>query len=241
MSGAVGGRRRRRDRRPTVGASPIYPTTPTVILMSREKILSFTKTYYDKHDVSPSIREIADGVDGVDRKSFYQYFKDKNELLVALGIQEEVIKPKAAMEAKKRAAEKGGDYLVTLNRAQSEKLIAIAYMEGKPVSMVVDEVLEDQRQVRQIMVDINGGTLDGELIEAILNPGLVYKKWNVSVFAGKPWFLLKCKKCGDPQFFGEGLDATKWLFEIMPLLTKALKVTCKDCVPKRPVYIRIPA
>ena len=241
MSGGVGGRRRRRDRRPTVGASPIYPTTPTVILMSREKILSFTKTYYDKNGVSPSIRAIADRVDGVDRKNFYEYFKDKDELLVALGIKEEVVKPEAAMKAKKKMAEKGGDYLVTLNRAQSEKLIALAYLEGEPVSMVIDEILEDQRQVRQVMVEINGGILDSEIIDAILHPELVYEGWNVSQFAGKPWILLNCNKCGDPILCGEGIDYNKWLFEFMPLVKRIIRITCADCQPKPPVYTRIPA
>ena len=209
--------------------------------MSREKILSFTREYYDRHSVSPSIRAIADGVDGVDRKSFYQYFKDKDELLVALGIQEEVVKPEAAMEAKKRAAEKGGDYFVTLNRAQSEKLLAISYMEGKPVSMVVDEILEDQRQVRQVMFEVNGGILDSELIDAILNPELVYEGWNVSEFAGAPWIKLQCNKCGDPLWLGEKIDFNKWLFEIFPVIKRSVRLTCEDCLPKPPVYIRIPA
>ena len=209
--------------------------------MSRDRILSFTKEYYDKHGVSPSIRAIADGVDGVDRKNFYKYFEDKDELLVALGIQEEVVRPEAAMEAKKKAAEKDGDYRVTLNRAQSEKLIALAYMEGKPVSMVVDEILEDQRQVRQIMLEVNGGILDSEIIHAILNPELVYKGQNVSDIAGKPWFMLKCIKCGDDIFIGEGVDSNKWLFEILPIIRRVFRPTCDDCLPKPPTIIRIPA
>lgn len=213
---------------------------PWLYGMSREKILSFTKIYFDKHGVSPSIRAIADGVDGVDRKSFYQYFKDKGELLVALGIKEEVIKPEAAMEAKK-AAKKDGDYLVTLNRGQSEKLIAIAFMDGKPVSLTVDEILEDQRQVRQVMVDVNGGRLDSEIIRAILNPELVYEGWNVSEHAGKPWFILKCSKCGDDIFIGEGIDYNKWLFEVLPVIKRVFSLTCDDCLPKPPTITRIPA
>ncbi len=209
--------------------------------MSRDRILSFTRKYYDKHGVSPSIRAIADGVEGVDRKSFYQYFNDKEELLVALGIKEEVVKPEAAMEAKKKAAEKGGDYRVTLNTAQSEKLIALAYMEGKPVSMVVDEILEAQRQVRQIMFEVNEGILDSEIIHAILNPELVYKGWNVSEFAGKPWIMLNCNKCGDPLFYGEGVDSNKWLFEFLPIIRRVFRPTCEDCLPKPPTIIRIPA
>ena len=209
--------------------------------MSREKILSFTRIYFDKHGVSPSIRAIADGVDGVDRKSFYQYFKGKGELLVALGIQEEVIKPEAAMEAKKRVAEMGGDYLVTLNRAQSEKLIAISYMEGKPVSMVVDEILENQRQVRQVMFEVNGGILDSELVDAILNPELVYEGWNVSEFAGAPWIKLQCSKCGDPLWLGEEINFNKWLFEIFPVIKRSVRLTCEDCLPKPPTIIRNPA
>ena len=209
--------------------------------MSRDRILSFTRKYYDKHGVSPSIRAIADGVDGIDRKSFYQYFEDKDELLVALGIKEEVVKPEAAIEAKKRAAEKGGDYRVTLNTAQSEKLIALAYMEGKPVSMVVDEILEDQRQVRQVLLEVNGGILDSEIIDAILHPDLVYKGWNVSDIAGKPWFILNCNKCGEPLFFGEGVDFNKWVFEILPVIKRIFTLTCENCLPKPPVYIRIPA
>ncbi len=211
--------------------------------MSREKILSFTKTYYDKHGVSPSIRAIADGVDGVDRKNFYDHFSSKSELLTDLRIETEKsdLPQAAAMEAKKKAVRKDGDYLVTLNRTQSEKLIAISYMEGKPVSMVVDDILEDQRQVRQIMDEVNGGTLDVDVIDAILNPELVYEGWNVSEHAGKPWFILKCNKCGDDIFIGEGIDYNKWVFEVLPVIKRALRITCGDCQPKPPVYTRIPA
>jgi len=203
--------------------------------------MAFSSEYYDTHGVSPSIRAIADGVEGVDRKSFYQHFEDKGELLVALGIQEEVIKPEAAMDAKKRTVEKGGDYLVTLNRAQSEKLIAIAYMEGKPVSRVVDEVLEDQRQVRQVMFEVNGGKLDSELIDAILHPELVCAGYNVSNIASKPWLTLKCNKCGKTLFFGEEVNSIEWLFEIMPIIRRVFTPTCKGCQPKPYSLIRIPA
>lgn len=209
--------------------------------MTRNKILSFTTEYYDKHGVSPSIRAIADGVEGVDRKNFYQHFEDKAELLVALGIQEEVVKPEAAMEAKKRTAEKGGDYLVTLNRGQSEKLLALAYMEGKTIPMIVDEILEDQRQVRQVMLEVNGGTLDSGIIDAILNPDLVYKGYNVSDIAGKPWFTLNCCRCGSDIFLSEGDDFNKWLFEVMPIIRRVFTLTCEDCLPKPPTITRIPA
>ena len=209
--------------------------------MSRNKILSFTTKYYDKHGVSPSIRAISDGVDGVDRKNFYHFFEDKAELLVALGIQEEVTRPEAAMEAKKKATEKGGDYRITLNQAQSEKLLAIAYMEGKPVSMVVDEVLEDQRQVREILLEVNEGRLDGDVIDAILNPDLVYNGWNVSKFAGKPWVMLNCNKCGEDIFVGEDIDLAKWVFEIMPIMKRVFRPNCEDCQHKSYSLIRIPA
>ncbi len=209
--------------------------------MSRDKILSFTREYYDKHGVSPSIRAIADGVDGVDRKNFYQYFKDKNELLVALGIQEEVIKPEAAMEAKKRISEKGDKYSVTLNRSQSEKLIALAYMTGKTTMEVIDEILEDQRQIREIMDEVNEGTLDADVIHAILNQDLVYEGYSVSKHAGKPWLMMKCNRCGDPIFLGEEINYTRWLFETMPMIRRMFSVTCSDCVPKPPGYNRIPA
>ena len=61
----------------------------------------------------------------------------------ALGIEPEEsdLPQAAAMEAKKKAVRKDGDYLYTLNRTQSEKLIAISYMDGKPVSDVFDEIL----------------------------------------------------------------------------------------------------
>lgn len=209
--------------------------------MSREKILSFTKTYYDTHGVSPSIRVIADRVDGVDRKNFYEYFEDKDELLVALGIKEDVVKPKAAMEAKKKVSEKGGDYRITLNQAQSEKLIAIAYMEGKPISTVVNEILEEQRQVRQVMVEINGGILDSDIIDAILHPELIYDGFNVSEFAGAPWIKLQCNRCGDPCWFGEKFNYNEWIFKIMPIILRHLRPTCDDCLPKTRVYARIPA
>lgn len=214
---------------------------PWLYGMSREKILSFTKTYYDKHGVSPSIRVLADGVEGVDRKNFYDHFEDKDELLVALGINEEVIKPEAAMEAKKKAVKRDGDYLVTLNRSQSEKLIALAYMDGETVSTVVDEMLENQRQVRQVMGEINEGILDSDVMDAILNPELVYEGWNVSEFAGKPWIMLRCRKCGDPHFMGEGVDFNRWLFEILPVVRRVFKITCDKCQPKPTVIFRIPA
>ena len=207
--------------------------------MSRNKILSFTKTYYDKHGVSPSIRAIADGVDGVDRNSFYQYFKDKDELLVALGIKEEVVKPEAAMEAKK-SAKKTGDYLVTLNRTQSEKLIAIAYMEGKTTSMVVDEILEEQRQVREIMFEVNEGILNADIIDAILHSDLVYNGSNVSRFAGKPWFVLNCIRCRTPVLFSEELNSTRWLLETLPAIKSVLSITCEDCYPNSHSHLRIP-
>ena len=207
--------------------------------MSRNKILSFTKTYYDKHGGSPSIRAIADGVDGVDSDSFYQYFKDKDELLVALGIKEEVVKPEAAMEAKK-SAKKTGDYLVTLNRTQSEKLIAIAYMEGKTTSMVVDEILEEQRQVREIMFEVNEGTLDSETIDAILHPNFIYRGHNISRISNKPWFLLNCNRCRTPILLSEELNSARWLLETLPAIKSVLSITCSDCYPNSHSHLIIP-
>ena len=211
--------------------------------MTREAILKFVRDYYDREDRTPSVRTIAEAVPGVDRASFYDFFASKNELLNALGIEleESDLPQAAAMEAKKKAVRKDGDYLVTLNRTQSEKLIAISYMDGKPVSVVFDEILELQRQVRQIMGEVNGGTLDVDVIDAILNPELVYEGWNVSEHAGKPWFILKCSKCGDDIFIGEGIDYNKWVFEVLPVIKRTLRITCADCQPKPPVYTRIPA
>lgn len=209
--------------------------------MTREAILSFVREYFVRENDTPSIRTIAESVPGVDRASFYQHFKDKSELLVALGIEveESDLPQDAAMEAKKKEAKKEGDSFVTLNRTQEEKVIAIAYMEGKTTSMVIDEMLEDQRQVRQVMFEINEGRLDAEIIDAILNPELVYKGYNVSEIAGKPWFMLNCNKCGSDIFLSEEREFNKWLFEIMPIMKRAFRPTCGDCQPKPSEYTRI--
>lgn len=201
--------------------------------------MSFASEYYNKHGVTPSIRDIEKKVEGIDRKNFYNHFQDKAELLVALGIQEAVVRPEAAIEAKKKAAEKGGDYRITLNNAQSEKLLAIAYMEGKPVAMIVDDILEAQREIRKVLLEVNEGRLDNETIDAILNPDHVYNGWNISKFAGKPWVMLNCNKCGEDIFIGEDIDFTKWVFEITPIMNKVFRTTCEDCQPKPIEFTRI--
>jgi len=208
--------------------------------MTREAILKFVREYFVRENDTPSIRTISESVPGVDRASFYQHFKDKSELLVALGIEvEESDLPQvAAMEAKKKEAKKEGSALVTLNRTQEEKVIAIAYMEGKTTSMVIDEMLEDQRQVREILLEVNEGILDNETIDAILNPDLVYKGMNVSKFAGKPWINLHCKNCGIDIIVGEDLNI-KWLLEFLPIIKRELPLICEDCQPKPVKYTRI--
>jgi len=203
--------------------------------MIRGQILSFTRKYIDKHGEPPSIRDIAEGVDGVDRKSFYHYYRDKKELLVELGIKKEVIKPTAAIEARRKAGEKGGDYLVTLNRAQSEKLIALAYMDGTPVSMVVNDLLDEQRQIRQIITKVNGGELDSEIIKAILHPEHIYRGVNVSQLAGRPWVALGCRKCGTPVFIRDGHAAWR---DMIRILDSNFKTRCANCQPQSPIRLR---
>ncbi len=209
--------------------------------MTREAILRFVREYYVRENDTPSIRVIAESVPGVNRASFYQHFKDKGELLVALGIEvdESDLPQDAAMEAKKKAMEKGASYHITLNQSQSENLLAIAFMESEPASAVVDELLENYRQVREILLEIDEGRLDAEMIAAILNPNLVYKGHNVSDIAGKPWFMLKCNRCGDDVFISEE-RTIEWLFYILPAIKRMfLGTTCDDCQPKPISYTRI--
>lgn len=211
--------------------------------MTRAAILSFVRDYFVRENSTPSVRAIAEAVPGVDRASFYDFFSSKNELLDALGIEveENDLPQVAAMEAKKRTAEKEDGYLVTLNRGQSEKLIALAYMEGKTVPVIVDEILEDQRQVRQVMLEVNEGILTSDIIDAILNPDLVYKGYNVSDIAGKPWFMLNCNRCGSDIFLSEESDFNKWLFEVLPVIKRVFtRITCGDCQPKPHNIVQTP-
>ena len=101
--------------------------------------------------------------------------------------------------------------------------------------------MEEQRQVRQVLLEVNGGRLDSGVIRAMLDPELVYEGWNVSEFAGAPWIRLNCIKCGDPLFIGEEIDFNQWLFGILPVIQRIITLTCNDCLPKPPVIIRIPA
>lgn len=210
-------------------------------MMYRETVLKFIKAHHGKTGKVPSIRTIAENVDGVTKSNFYNFFSGGiNEALGLVGIQTVVEKPEAAMEARKKTVKKDGDSLVTLNRTQCEKFIALAYMDGKPVSMVIDEMLEDQRQIRQIMIETNDGILDSDIIDAILHPDLVYEGRNVSDIARKPWFIVNCNRCGDPLVFSEERDFNRWLFEIMPVLRRVFNPTCEDCLPKPYSIIRIP-
>jgi len=208
--------------------------------MTREKILEYVRDYYDETGNIPSVRAIAQKVEGVNRANFYTFFASTDELAVALGFEpmEAPRKPVEAMEARKVKSDSG--YRITLNETQSKRLLALAFMENRDVSVVIDDILDRERQIREVMEQVERGGLDSELIEAILNPELVYKSWNVSEFAGKPWIMLKCKKCGDPLFYGEALDSTQWLFEILPAIKRAFHVTCNDCLPKPRSFIRIP-
>lgn len=208
--------------------------------MPRQQVLRFIEEFHLKQGEPPSIRTIAKNIDGVSKTNFYDLFpKGINEALNLLGIEGTVDGPTEALEARKAKTDTG--YRITLSETQSKRILALAFMENRDVSMVIDDVLDRERQVREVLDQVDGGGLDSELIEAILNPELVYKGWNVSEFAGKPWIMLKCKRCGDPLFYGEGVDSTKWLFEIMPMIRRMFSVTCSDCVPKPPGYLRIPA
>jgi len=73
-----------------------------------------------------------------------------------------------------------------------------------------------------------------------LHPKFVYEGWNVSEFAGKPWIVLNCKKCGEAIFYGEGFEFNQWLFEVMPRIRRAITVTCSGCQLKPYSIIRVP-
>lgn len=209
--------------------------------MTREKILDFVRDYYDETGKIPSVRTISKEVEGVNRANFYGFISSTDELPIALGIEpiQTPRKPVEAMAARRAKGDKS--YRITLSETQSQRFAALAFMEGCDVGMVIDGVLDRERQIREIMVEVNEGVLDSEIIEAILHPELVYKGLNVSEFAGKPWVLMNCNKCGDDMFIGEGIEQNKWLFEFMPLVKRIIRITCEDCQPKPPRIIRIPA
>jgi len=209
--------------------------------MTREKILDFVRDYYDETGKIPSVRIIAKEVEGVNRANFYGFISSTDELPIALGIEpiQTPRKPVEAMAARRAKGDKS--YRITLSETQSQRFAALAFMEGCDVGMVIDGVLDRERQIREIMVEVNEGVLDSEIIEAVLHPELVYKGLNVSEFAGKPWIMMNCYKCGEPILCGEGIEQNKWLFEFMPLVKRMIRITCADCQPKPPVYIRIPA
>lgn len=213
--------------------------------MTRTAILSFARDYHVRTGKTPSVREISEGVEGVDRANFYTFFESKNELLNALDIEieESDLPKKAAMNAKKKQKKQGGDFNITLNRSQSEQVYALAYMEGKPVDTMIDKLLNEQQLIRRVLSQIDEGNLDVDLIESILYPDLVYEGWNVSDFAGKPWVMLQCRKCGESVFFGEGVPGNSgtWIIQMSPLIKKMFKTLCPECdQPRGSSHLRIP-
>lgn len=209
--------------------------------MTREKILEYIRDYFDETENIPSVRAIAKNVEGVNRGNFYDFFASTDELAVALGIdvEESPRKPVEALEARRAKGEKS--YRLTLTEIQSQRFAALAFMENRDVSMVIDDVLDRERQVREVMDQVEGGVLDSEAIDAVLHSEFVFDGVNVAEFAGKPWLVLPCSRCGDDLYYGAGINSNEWYFTLLPLIKKTIKVTCADCVSERGKFIRIPA
>lgn len=208
--------------------------------MPRQQVLRFIEDYYDKEGRPPSIRAIAKKIAGVSKTNFYDLFPGGiNEALNLLGIEGKVEGPTEALEARRAKSETG--FRIILNEAQTRKLLGIAFLEGKDESIVLDEMLDNQREIRGILEQVGLGAIDTDTIHAILNPTQIYKKWNVSEFSHMPWFTIRCRVCGKDIFYGEALTPLHWTTGIKPNLRRFFKCVHEECKPKRPMIIRIPA
>ncbi len=147
--------------------------------MLRREILRFIEEFHLREGRPPSIRAIAKNIDEVSKTSFYDYFPGGiNEALGLLGFEGAVEAPRKALEARKAKSESG--YSITLNEAQTRKLLGIAFLEGKDESVVIDELLDNQREIREILEQVGVGSIDVDTIYAMLNPTQIYKKNGMS-------------------------------------------------------------
>lgn len=199
--------------------------------MSREAVLRFIENYYERHGKAPSIRVIANNVHDVNKTNFYDYFSGGiNEALNTLGIEGFIEKPVKAMEARK--AKTDSDYRITLNESQSLKILAISYMEKKNVPLLIDEMIEQRRDIREILDLIEVDKLDVGVLDAMLHPNQVFNGMNVSTFANRPWVFLDCPYCDEPVIVAEAWDPIKWKFEIKPFLNRYLHPAHLECRPR---------
>lgn len=209
------------------------------IYMTKEAILSFVRDYYIEEGKAPSVRAISEAVEGVDRGNFYNFFASKYELLDALGIEpdESDMVPVEAMEARLAAKAPPG-FCITLNERQSRQVLGIAFLEGEEPSMVIDDMLRDQRDLREVLALLDQNVLNADIIRAILNPKYFYRGINISSFAHKPWLMLPCTSCRKPVVFSEVSDPAQWRS-----LTAGIKeffpvVTHNRCGLKMPRVVR---
>ena len=209
--------------------------------MSKKAILDFVREYYVKEGKAPSVRAISDAVEGVDRGNFYNFFASKSELLDALGIEpdESDMIPVEAMEARLAAKAPPG-FCITLNERQSRQVLGIAFLEGEDPSIIIDDILQNQRELREVLVLLDQNVLNVDIIRAILNPKYFYRGINISGFSHKPWLMLPCTSCRKPVVFSEASDPAQWrsltagIEEFLPVITH------NRCGLKMPRIVRVP-
>ena len=142
------------------------------------------------------------------------------------------------MEARSAKSETG--LKITLNENQTRRILGIAFLENKPAEMVIDEILDYQREIREIMDEIDEDKLTPEMIEKMLHPKEVYHGINISSFSHSPWMMIPCRRCGGPLIYSKAINPAQWLYLIKNIAT-VLRAEHIKCEPTRRSSMRQPA
>ena len=162
----------------------------------RESIIRFIKDHYEESGEAPTMRQITEEF-SISSKTFYEVFSGLSEACRAAGVPMSEGRKNVTLEATRavkrsarsrdRAGPRSSD-LVSLTQEQVGRLLGLSHLEGgKCPSVILDEVLNRDTQLRSLLEKPEDLGRTVEALNALLRAGFKFEELGTAL--GRLWRL----------------------------------------------------